>query len=303
MNSTGLEQARLMGERVQHWKPDVILCSDLTRAKQTAEGAQKFWQAPVVYSDQLREMNLGKAEGLHRNDVMKLVGPDWTKWISPQEGDENFGFPGGETKAQTRTRVLKFIENYCRQNPQHKRIAVSTHGGVLRRVTHGLEGIPADGIPIPNCVTYRLRYENNNWSFIPDRKRASTIVLHEEKLLTFLAVDPMTQQNYHFVPGGVMEEAEDPIACAHRETWEETGYTVKVDPAAQISVEYDFTWNGQARWCRTDFFRAHLVGDFFEPRPIKDASYHKGVVWLPAESLNSFFNYSDPILSAVSKLK
>lgn len=302
LNLTGQNQARLMGEKIQHWKPDIVLSSDLTRACQTAEGAQAYWQAPIIFSDKLREMNLGKAEGLHRDEVMKLIGSDWTRWVSPSEDDEHFGFPGGETKGETRQRVLKYIEDFVKKNPHYKRIAVSTHGGVLKRVTHGLQGVPQGGVAIPNCVTYRLNYKSEGWEFIPDRHRASTVVTFDQKILTYQAVDPHDQTQYHFVPGGVLEENESHVDCARRETFEETGYSVEVNPQKQISVEYDFTWNGQKRWCRTEFFRAQLQGEYYEPRPIKDASYHRGVVWRSQQDVHSLFEYSQPIQHSIKKL-
>ncbi|MFN9069105.1 MAG: histidine phosphatase family protein, partial [Bdellovibrionales bacterium] len=245
LNETGRQQAQLMGNKIQHWKPDVLLSSDLVRARLTGESANQFWKSPVVFSPALREMHLGKAEGLHRDEVMKLVGPDWVKWISPTPADENFGFPGGETKAETRKRVLEFLETFVKQNPQYRRIAVSTHGGVLRRITHGLTGIPDGGVPIPNCVTYRLDLSNQGWAFVPDRQRASSVVVHEGKILTFKAVDPFDSTHYHFVPGGVLEADEKHEDCAKRETYEETGYDIDIQSHQKVSVEYDFTWNGQ----------------------------------------------------------
>ena len=302
LNATGIAQAQSLGEKVQDWNPDFILSSDLTRAKQTAEGCLNFWKTPIQFSDQLREMHLGKAEGLHRDEVMKLIGQDWVRWVSPKANDEHFGFPGGETKAETRARVLKFLEGFIQQNPNYKRIAVSTHGGVLKRVTHGLPGIPKDGVPIPNCVTYRLNFDEGKWSYIPVRERASTVVIHEEKILAFKAQDPTNKALYHFIPGGVLEPSEDPILCTKRETHEETGYPVQVIPASKITFEYDFTWDGQARWCRTDFFKAQLEGPYYDPRPIKDANYHLGVIWIKKSELQTVFSYSSPIHKAVSRL-
>jgi broad specificity phosphatase PhoE len=302
LNETGQLQAQLMGQKIQHWNPDVVLSSDLVRAQRTGAAANQHWDAPVVLSPALREMFLGKAEGLHRDEVMKLVGPDWVKWISPTPADENFGFPGGETKAETRARVLSFLQDYVKKNPQHRRIAVSTHGGVLRRITHGLSGIPEGGVPIPNCVTYRLDLTEQGWQFVPDRHRASSVVIHENKILTFKAVDPFNQSHYHFVPGGVLEANEKHEECAVRETYEETGYDIDIHANKKVSVEYDFVWNGQKRWCRTEFLRGELRGEYFEPRPIKDASYHRGVEWKPISEKELIFNYSSAIKHAIHRV-
>lgn len=302
LNEKGLAQAQDLGERIQDWHPDVVLSSDLIRARVTAEDSLKYWKSPVVVSDQLREMNLGKAEGLHRNDVMKLVGEDWVKWISPGEGDENFGFPGGETKAETRLRIFRFLEDYVKKNPQHKRIAVSTHGGVIRRVTDGLPGTPASGVPIPNCVTYRLNYESGVWKFIQDRKRTSTVVIHDNKILAFKAKDPTNHKHYHFLPGGKLEEGEEPYACAVRETLEETGYQIRANAEKKLTREYDFEWDGQLYWSRTDFFKSHLSGEYFDPRPVKDASYHLGVEWVSVSDLEKYFSYTLSVKNGILQI-
>lgn len=302
LNAKGLEQAQDLGERIQDWQPDVVLSSDLIRARKTADGALQHWKAPVVLSDQLREMNLGKAEGLHRDDVMKLVGSDWTRWVSPGENDEDFGFPGGETKHETRVRVLRYLEDYVKKNPHHKRIAVSTHGGVIRRVTHALPGTPKEGVAIPNCVTYRMNLDSNGWSFVQDRKRASTVVIHENKILAFKAKDPTNKKHYHFLPGGKVEEGEESHVCATRETLEETGYEVQTLVDQKVTREYDFEWDGQLYWSRTDFFRSHLVVEYFAPKPVQDASYHLGVEWVSMADLEKYFSYQLSVRNGIQKL-
>ncbi len=302
LNEKGMQQAQLLSDKVRHWKPDVILSSDLTRAFHTAEYCQMEWRVPLIQSADLREMHLGEAEGLHRDEVMKLVGPDmWKKWLGHEEKDEAFQFPKGETKAQARNRVLRFLERFAKENPRYKRIAVSTHGGVLKRVTHGLPGVPPEGVPIPNCITYRLNFDGYKWIYLPVRERASGIVLSDNQILTFHAIDPNSMREYHFLPGGKIEEAEGILQCVTRETLEETGYHVSpLEPI--LTSEYDFHWNGQDVWCRTHFVRADLISDFKNPEKVQDADYNKGVKWIPAHDLGSYFHYNDSIFESVRKL-
>jgi probable phosphoglycerate mutase len=302
LNQTGIEQAQFLANKIKYWKPDVIVSSDLARAVYTAEHCRLNWKVPVVTSSELREMNLGEAEGLHRDDVMKLVGPDmWIKWLGHNEEDEAFGFPGGESKMEARLRVLNFLEKFAKANPQYKRIAVSTHGGILKRVTYGLKGVPEEGVPIPNCVTYRLNFDGSNWHYVPVRERASGLVAAENKLLTFFAIDPHNSREYHFLPGGKMETGETIQECVTRETLEETGY--EVSPHGHIvTSEYDFHWNNQDFWCRTHFIKADLKTDFHSPQKVTDADYNKGVQWIPAQNFASYFHYNESIFESIKKL-
>lgn len=299
LNPTGRAQAEALAEKIKHWKPDVLLSSDLSRALHTGLACNLHWNANIVQSPLLREMNLGKAEGLHRDEVLKLVGPDFTKWVSHNEEDESFRFPQGESKAEARQRILSFLEKFSKENPQYKKIAVATHGGVLRRVTHALPGTPKDGVPIPNCVTYRVNWDGKQWHFVTVRERASIVVVHDEKILSFHAIDPHSGQNYHFVPGGLIEEGESAIACAERECLEETGYKAQAHSTTLKIREYDFIWNNKKVWCRTHFYKGQLSEPQKGPSQVDDADYNKGVVWVPSKEVSKYFNYDNSIYEVV----
>lgn len=302
LNETGIKQAQALVDKVRYWKPDIILSSDLTRALHTAEFCRMDWKVPIQTSGDLREMYLGDAEGLHRDDVMKLVGPDmWSKWLGPHDQDESFSFPNGETRSTARTRVLSHLEKFAKTNSKYKRIAVSTHGGILKRVTHGLTGVPPEGIPIPNCVTYRLNFDGYNWHFVKVRERASAIVVADNKILSFFGVDPHSGHEYHFLPGGLIETNETVYECAARESLEETGY--EVTPHSEIvTSEYDFKWNNQDIWCRTHFVRADLKTDFQSPKKVIDADYNKGVRWVPVDDFMAYFDYNKSIVESIRKI-
>lgn len=302
LNATGVLQAQGLADRVRFWKPDLILCSDLTRALRTAEFCQLDWKVPLITSADLREMHLGQAEGVHRDDVMKMVGVEkWEQWNSFLDTDEDFCFPGGETKIQARDRVRNYLHKFSKENPQYKRIAVSTHGGILRRMIRGLKGAPDGGVPIPNCVTYRLDYDGFNWQFINVRERTSAVVVAENKILTFFAVDPFSGQEFYFLPGGKIEASETIQDCAKRECLEETGYHV-VPEDFHVTSEYDFTWNNQNHWCRTHFLKAELKGDIKAPKPVQDAAYNKGIRWIPKDDFSSYFRYNESVFESIKKL-
>lgn len=132
------------------------------------------------------------------------------------------------------------------------------------------------------------------------KKRTSVICVKEDSLLTFVGIDPSTQQRIIFHPGGKPNENESLPECAQRETFEETGYRVRVEPNITIVKKYEFLWNGILYACETHFYFAHLLN---EPKSkVCDADYNHGVFWCPLSELSQHFNYCAPILEATKEI-
>lgn len=136
-------------------------------------------------------------------------------------------------------------------------------------------------------------------ALIPYRHRASTIVVHENNILGFHAIDPYNKREYIFVPGGQIEKGETAAQTAVRETFEETGYKIRLLPHLQLTRRYDFEWNGKTHPCETTFFVGVLDEEWHEARPVQDAHYNKGALWIPGHEVNQVFNYHPDILWGV----
>ncbi len=168
LNNEGKEQAEELCAHLESFEPDIILCSDLLRARETALIASKNLQIQHLHDKRLREFNLGVAEGLQRTQVQELVGDlGWQKWLSIDPVHHDFGFPQGETKRQLMTRVVSFVEEYIDKNAPQK-IAISTHGGVIKTLCHSIAPqLPTEAVPISNCCLYELSFNiaNREWKF------------------------------------------------------------------------------------------------------------------------------------------
>jgi tRNA(adenine34) deaminase len=130
-----------------------------------------------------------------------------------------------------------------------------------------------------------------------ERIRASVVVLHNDQILTFRAVDPADGREFYFLPGGAIEKGETAPEAAERETLEETGYQVKVDAASGLDKEYPFHWNGEDYKVLTIFYLASLVTPF--PKAVNDADYNKGVHWIPKNKISETFSYASEIRDAI----
>ncbi len=128
------------------------------------------------------------------------------------------------------------------------------------------------------------------------RNRASVIVVHNNKILGFHALDPTNKKKYFFLPGGKIERGESPAEAAVRETLEETGYLIRILPNLELRRRYDFEWDGKINPCDTVFFVGALNESWHKPAPIKDADYNKGTEWAPLKDLDQLFGYHPDIL-------
>ena len=65
----GAEQAQRLKEKLCYLSFDIVYCSDLKRAKSTAEVA--FQNTPIVIEPRLREMNYGDLNGVYKEEFPK----------------------------------------------------------------------------------------------------------------------------------------------------------------------------------------------------------------------------------------
>ncbi|HWU43808.1 MAG TPA: tRNA adenosine(34) deaminase TadA, partial [Bdellovibrio sp.] len=134
------------------------------------------------------------------------------------------------------------------------------------------------------------------------RRRASVVVVHQGQILGFHAVDPTSQAKYFFIPGGGIENGESPVMTAERETFEETGYKIRVLEDSAFHRKYDFFWNGKVHHCDTVFYLGVLDEEWHPVRKVRDADYHRGVAWIELKTIDQVFAYDSNILWAVRKL-
>lgn len=169
LNSSGRIQAQKLALKVQDIKFDIMLCSDLKRARDTADAIARPRQIDVIESASLREAKLGDPEGLLRSDIITTYGSkSWERWSSIKPEDLEFRFPNGESKVEHLNRVRNFLEAFAQSHPSYSTIGVSTHGGSLRRLLHFCDESPKEAIPLPNCSTFEISFCRNikQWKYL-----------------------------------------------------------------------------------------------------------------------------------------
>jgi 2,3-bisphosphoglycerate-dependent phosphoglycerate mutase len=155
LNSNGLAQAAALAERLRDRRLDAVVSSDLARALSTARIVAEALGVPLIAEQGLREVSVGRAEGLLWEEAKARFGADLTeRWYS----DGTVAFPGGETGLDTLARGLAALRRFTAAYP-YRRIGVSTHGAMLRQLVR--HALPPDAPPvrIHNAALFILDYD------------------------------------------------------------------------------------------------------------------------------------------------
>lgn len=158
LNATGLAQAERLAQRLRHEPLDVLVSSDLSRARGTAEPLRALRGGFDLATDAAwREQAFGVLEGLVVAEA-RLSHPEaFAAWWAHTPDSAP---PGGESPAAFHARVVAALEALAHAHAG-ARVAVFTHGGVLDMVWRTVHGLPLAGpreCVIPNTGINRLRW-------------------------------------------------------------------------------------------------------------------------------------------------
>ncbi len=119
LSDEGREQAVKLAKKIRVIRPDVLLCSNLTRARQTAEVISDYIERPYPeLSAAFLPWDVGCFVGARSVDAIPRLAAYSTRWPYKQ-------VPGGEAFATFRARLFKGLLN-----------ALRCHVGLVGIVTH-----------------------------------------------------------------------------------------------------------------------------------------------------------------------
>ncbi|MBI1850549.1 MAG: histidine phosphatase family protein [Planctomycetes bacterium] len=128
LNGDGRDQARRLAVRLRGEGIARVYSSALVRARETAEAIAKSLALDVDVVREFNELDFGEWEGLTRDEIAKLAPEHFAAWRS---GDESFRFPGGDCRADFRTRVRGALDRVV-TDADGCTIAIVAHVGVVR---------------------------------------------------------------------------------------------------------------------------------------------------------------------------
>lgn len=151
LNAMGRSQAKVTAEKLKDEAIDLIICSPLKRAMQTAKIINENRDIPIIYDERISERDFGEFQGLTRENCDGSALWDY---------DKNYKFEKAECVRDFFDRVYNFLDE-IKIKYQDKRVLVVCHGGVSIPIQSYFNGIPENGkLPygIDNCEVVKFTY-------------------------------------------------------------------------------------------------------------------------------------------------
>lgn len=157
LSKLGREQARDMAQSLKELDFDQIVCSDLTRCRETASFVQELKDTPIGYTKLFRERSFGELEGLTWKEA-KAQYPEVFEDKNKFEVDHS-GLGIEHYIKEFSARIFRGLDKLPKRYPSARKLLLVTHGGVMRVLLKRAEGEGKTFI-VTNCSVYRFLYRD-----------------------------------------------------------------------------------------------------------------------------------------------
>jgi alpha-ribazole phosphatase len=155
LTETGRRQVERLHDRLAGEKIDAVYCSDLRRARITAEIVTAGRDMKITECPELREISYGDIEGLTFTEIQQKY-PVLADQI--HRSDLTMAFPGGESFTDFVRRVESFKKRLVNHTDSES-VLVAAHGGPLRTLLLSLLGLSQE-------CWWQLRIDNASLSIL-----------------------------------------------------------------------------------------------------------------------------------------
>lgn len=142
LNDTGMDQARLLADKLAGKTFCALYASDLMRARQTAEIIASRVNLPIRFDRRLREIYQGEAEGLLISEVQEKFNTALPDRI---RDPLNSRMPGGESVLEVDARFKQAIVEIARAHPKEP-VLVASHGLAIATMVCRVRGYPLESV-------------------------------------------------------------------------------------------------------------------------------------------------------------
>lgn len=145
LNSTGIEQAHIVADKLRSIHIDLIISSPLNRALNTATIINQNRNIPLMTNDALLERSFGCLEGINGNEYDKNIFWDYNK---------NYKYKDVEPIQDFFNKIYKYLDCLIKTHSDQSILFVS-HNGVNIATNCYFNGFPDDmnllNIKLDNC--------------------------------------------------------------------------------------------------------------------------------------------------------
>uniref|UniRef100_A0A2P2IG40 Histidine phosphatase family protein n=1 Tax=Hirondellea gigas TaxID=1518452 RepID=A0A2P2IG40_9CRUS len=163
LTEEGIEQTKILYEKIKHINFNKIYTSPQGRAVQTAKILRGEREIQIFKVEEFMEMGFGNVEGIEKERFkIKYPKPFMNLWTDAIKYDPS-AF-GGESFVEVKKRALKGLEKLIKENVSGN-IMVVSHGMILKIIFgyvlgHGLDKFWVDPVPLNTSVT-TVSYSKN----------------------------------------------------------------------------------------------------------------------------------------------
>lgn len=154
LDEVGVAQASDVAPLIAAMQPDVLISSDLCRARRTAEHVAALTGLELKLDSRLRERHLGKWQGLTRDEVEVRFPGETALWQAGRDVTTR----GGESRDEVAARALELVHEL----PDVPLVVLVSHGATAMCLSLALLGLPQSPSvlgPLANCHWTELHHE------------------------------------------------------------------------------------------------------------------------------------------------
>jgi len=180
LSPVGVAQAAALGERLATEPIEAVYASDLLRARESAAPLASARATEVVALRPLREMAMGRWEGLTFAEIHAREPELCARWLADPFA---MPFPEGEGLADLWARAVPALRRVVERHAG-QRVAVVAHGGTNRVLL-------AEALGLPLANIFRLAQDYAAWSLIEYRGDRAVVHLVNQRPADLAGAPPV----------------------------------------------------------------------------------------------------------------
>lgn len=181
LDEFGREQAGGAARRLASLQPELLVSSDLRRARDTMAALAALTGLEIDLDARLRETFAGDWQGLTGAEIASRYPEEYKAW---RAGDPLLRVGGGETRQEVAERMAAAVREVAMRLSDDGLAVLTTHGGAARLGIAALIGMPLERFTNIGGLS------NTSWSMLRDTDQGWVLVEHNAGTLpTAVAIE------------------------------------------------------------------------------------------------------------------